>query len=311
MDINHKILKALAGEGTQEEYQQLLDWQKEAKLNIEAMKDYQKIWDDSKDLADYKDFDTTQGWKSVERRIDGGTKWIVWSMAATLLLLLGIAAWTYFGPGVEKTPDHFQTQLEVQNFALQDDSQIWLNQSSSIDIISDFKEIRKVSLNGEAFFDIKRDEERAFIVALGTDRYLEVLGTSFNIINNSVFEIYVKEGLVAVYDGNDKIELRAGDALRDVDGALVKYRLQKNNYLAWIKKEMVFEDEPIKNVLEVIAKTYNKEITVDQAVSGSGCTIRSKYSEESLDNILAELSKILDLKYNVTDDKIHFYYVKC
>jgi len=314
MDINNIILKVLNDEASTEEYEILQSWKKESQDNITIMEENRKIWKETESLGDYKDYDANSAWNRVERKLPHETpnnKWLSYSIAATLIIGLGIALWSFMGNNATAIPTEYITQGQQNDFALQDDSKIWLNQNSSLNVISDFKDQRKVSMTGEAYFDIHRDEARSFIVEFSDDKYLEVLGTEFNIINNDKFEIYVTEGKVAFHDGDKTIQLLAGDALREVDGSIVKYRQLKKNYLAWKNKVLVFEDEPISSVLNTLGRAFNKDVVVDKAIQNSNCKLRNRFEDQSMDVILEELTKIFDLKYKVVDDQLHFYYIKC
>lgn len=309
MDINHKILKMLAGKETQEEFEQLKEWQAEAKGNIEALKEYQDIWEQTEVMENYKDFNKEEGWTEVEKSIQGNTKWLTWSILGVAGFLAALFIYSEYNRN--KIPLEFSAADSINTFALHDDSKVWLNDQSELKVISDFSVERVVSLSGEAYFDIERNEEIPFKVALGNDRYVKVLGTEFNIKNDEIFEIFVTEGKVAVYDGSTRIELIAGDAVREVEDSLVKFRMQNDNYLSWKDKRMVFNDAPITSVLETIATTYDKEIKLSEDVINSDCKLRTKFSGESFDDVLGELERIFDLKYKMVDNKIHFYYVKC
>lgn len=87
-------------------------------------------------------------------------------------------------------------------FKLDDGSTVYLNSNSNISFYRDFdlEEERRVSLNGEAFFEVARDIERPFIVE-NNDNEIKVLGTSFNVNGydtRSKFKLGLATGKVEV-----------------------------------------------------------------------------------------------------------------
>ena len=109
---------------------------------------------------------------------------------------------------------------------LPDGSRVWLNAASSITYPASFTGgERKVSITGEAYFEIAKDEARPFIVQK-KELSIQVLGTHFN-VNTYDDEDAVKttllEGSVKVVNGNNSSVLRPGQqAIIVKDGGEVK-----------------------------------------------------------------------------------------
>jgi len=66
---------------------------------------------------------------------------------------------------------------------LADGTQVWLNAASSINYPTAFAgRERRVEIAGEAYFEIKKNAERPFVVRrAGSDEIIQVLGTRFNV----------------------------------------------------------------------------------------------------------------------------------
>ena len=86
---------------------------------------------------------------------------------------------------------------------LSDSSHVWLNARSRLVYPTAFATVgREVSLNGEAFFDVRHDDHLPFTVHAG-DIDIRVLGTKFNVISDSASH-YFEASLV---DGRLRVEL--------------------------------------------------------------------------------------------------------
>lgn len=146
-------------------------------------------------------------------------KW--WMVAAMFVLLAGAAAVLLQSRGekkettqetapVQKEPlprfATIQTQKkQMLDTVLQDGTRITLNENSSVTIPVVFAaNERMIELAGEAFFEVKHDVARPFIVKAGNDR-IEDLGTRFNVNarNAKAVKVTLVEGLVRV--NNDKL----------------------------------------------------------------------------------------------------------
>ena len=104
-----------------------------------------------------------------------------WVAAAAAILLLATSAFLLprlLGGDGGKT---YIANNGLLDFYLPDSTHVWLNQDSKIAYGDDFNaDERRVSLSGEAYFEVKRDEERPFIIQTGKAE-TRVLGTSFNV----------------------------------------------------------------------------------------------------------------------------------
>ena len=84
---------------------------------------------------------------------------------------------------------------------LPDSSTVWLNANARLVYPRSFEDVnRKVSISGEAFFQVRKDKNHPFIVDIGKLQ-VEVLGTSFNVMTdtyNDEIRISLLEGKVAL-----------------------------------------------------------------------------------------------------------------
>ena len=112
------------------------------------------------------------------------TRWYL--AAASIIVVLGISLFITQG-GYER----IATTENLEVFYLPDSSIIYLNKNSKLKYPKEFGAERIVHLEGEAYFKIKRDTLRPFIIETESTR-TKVLGTSFDL---------------KAYDGNDKVQL--------------------------------------------------------------------------------------------------------
>jgi len=117
-------------------------------------------------------------------------RWRVLISAAAALLLISFAFlfWEIV-PSMQteskyKVVKYTNPTKFVKQLTLSDGTQVALRQGAYIEILSDFNadSLRRVKLSGEAFFEVAKNPEKAFVIVNSGDFDVRVLGTAFNLI---------------------------------------------------------------------------------------------------------------------------------
>lgn len=304
MDIQSVILKILNKSEASAEYEQLKSWKDETASNLELYKEINSIVEGG-DLKDYREFNTQAGYNKLQSKIEkpNPLKSLKFWLALLLLFVIGLGIYLSTAEKPAEIPTAYIASQNTESFTLPDGSTIDLNKNTSVERLSSFENIREVSLKGEAFFSIEKDPERPFRVQLTEGRYIEVLGTSFNVdVQDNNFHVIVESGKVAVHVLDREIILYKGDALELIDGAYSKYDYTDQNILSWKNKSLEFENVSVINVLKDIGKHYELSFDFSPNVKNSECKITSIFETADLDVILQELSKIVSLEYSINND---------
>lgn len=148
------------------------------------------------------------------------------------------------------------------NITLADGSRIWLNSVSELRFPSRFQgNYREVYLNGEAYFEVERDEKHPFRV--NSQRLnVEVLGTSFNMSvyeNDDNIHVTLEKGRVRVCPrGQEKgIVLNPDEQLFVQGERLIHRKVNASIYSAWRKDRFVFENENLDEVMRKLVRWYD------------------------------------------------------
>ncbi len=235
------------------------------------------------------------------------------AVAASLLLpLILIFTLNYqAGLGTQNTNELVELHCPEgtrTKFTLPDGSSGWLAGGSSIAYNMDFNQARHVSVNGEAFFDIKRDPKNEFTVKMD-DITVRVLGTQFNVLNyndDPISEVVVLSGLVQV-SGNEKQfkkELNRNKKLQfqSEKGKITLSEVDANSYTAWKKGRLVFNNENLEEVCRKIERYYNVEVELDSE-GLKNQLFRADIKIGRLDELLKYMSLALPIKYELTNQK--------
>ena len=206
-----------------------------------------------------------------------------------------------------KTPAGMQT-----DFVLPDGSHIWLNSGSVLSYPLPFvQEKREVTLTGEAFFDVTRDNAHPFVVNAGKMN-IEVKGTRFNVLNytdEKITELILESGSVHLiyvdYKGNKvETQIKPGEhaTLDNTRNLLSVNKVDVSKYTAWKEGMLIFRDDQMDEVVRKLNRWFNVEIIL-QSPELKDYVYTATYRDETLPQILELLKISAPVKYLITDRK--------
>ncbi|WP_437917982.1 FecR family protein [Sphingobacterium sp. LRF_L2] len=156
---------------------------------------------------------------------------------------------------------------EVKKVMLPDSSIVWLNAQSTIKYKKDFADGRNVILEGEGYFEVKKDPSSPFKIESG-DIETQVLGTSFNIKafpRERSVDVIVKSGKVKVGKrGEDRVYyLVANDHLSYQTSSQISVeKTAADDAVAWASGRLQFTEKNLKEIAAVLSRWYGKEIII-------------------------------------------------
>lgn len=194
---------------------------------------------------------------------------------------------------------------------LSDGTVVILGQGSTLTISDTFNQgkLREVRLSGKAFFDVKHDAARPFIVHSG-GVITTVLGTSFDILandkSNSV-TINVIRGKVSIESKDKALAVLTPNMQmvydKTLETAVVK-SIDANKELAWNRQEdMSFDDVSLKEAKRLLEERFKVKIVVtDQELLNTKFST-SLGATDHLDSFLKSLCLFINAKYTFKNNK--------
>ena len=158
---------------------------------------------------------------------------------------------------------------------LPDGSHVWLNAASSILFPTQFtgKE-RKVTVSGEAYFEVAKDKAKPFIVMVapaGTDVcQIEVLGTHFNVnaySNEGYANATLLEGKISLTSSEkQRVQLQPGQQAivnKGSDNVAVRNNENAESAIAWVKGVFHFEKADVGSVMRQLSRWYDVDVVYE------------------------------------------------
>ena len=195
---------------------------------------------------------------------------------------------------------------EKKEITLQDGSIVILNRNSSISYPQTFDETRNVKLTGEAYFKVKRNPEKPFIVTMH-DITLKVLGTSFNINSYSTTptKVSVLTGVVALKAHSGQRVVLTKNQQADFKNTVFNVTKEESREkIAWVSNIIILKRSTLAETAKILENWYNVDIVFEDPQLEQ-LRINGKFKEEKLDNILASIAFVKKLKIDyLTKNKI-------
>lgn len=198
---------------------------------------------------------------------------------------------------------------------LPDQTKVFLNAGSRLVYPEKFTgKTREVYLVGEAFFDVKHDQDHPFIVQAG-DLRIKVLGTRFNVSAypvDNVIETVLAEGKVSMEQNDagffDKATELIPSQLASFDRT-TKITSVKNvdtdNYILWTAGIMKFESTDLNRILKRLERFYNVRFQFSDPLLG-GLRISGKLElKEDKEEICQRIAKAASVKIIKKGDDLY------
>jgi transmembrane sensor len=202
------------------------------------------------------------------------------------------------------------TPLE-QEVKLEDGTVVLLKQNSSIVYDKTFNQAkREVYLKGEAFFKVKRNVTKPFVVHTG-DLITEVLGTSFRIKHHekaNTIEVAVTTGKVSVYAEKSNRKSERNGVILTPNQRVVFDVVSKNIVPGIVETpipivlneesppQLIFKETSLEQVLESLSKLYGIEFVIANS-NAKDCRITADLNGLSLFTQLELICKSIDATY--------------
>lgn len=278
---------------------------------------------------DLKKYPVEQAWGKVESRIhnrisSGNTiirKLIsnpMYRFAAAILIaavLLVSGYEVFYNPSATEVMLELTTANKVLNtFTLPDGTLVTLNSDTKVFYPKKFgRKTREISIEGEAFFEVKPNKNKPFIIHAGKAQ-IKVVGTSFSVSaypETKLVEVIVQTGKVQVMNKmaetlqTEELILTPGDkgTLVYESKTLQKTTNQDPNFLAWKTHNLIFKATSLREVIENLEKVYKVNISLADPKLNE-LLLTAQFNNYPLDFIL----KVIETTFKIEAQEIDGQY---
>lgn len=306
-----RVARYVAGECPRDEAIETERWIEADPARREIVAQLRTVWTKA-DVAP-AGWDADQAWQSVEQklehvsRVPSVLRWglRVAAAAAVVLLAIGVGLlYTKFGP--RSKPSLTVSPVALRDYItpagaraelnLSDGTHVMLGVASRLRVPTDYgARDRQVFLEGEAYFEVRHDSSRAFLVHSG-GKVIQDLGTRFGVrayADDRAVQVVVTEGRVTL-QGTTLAQGQLGRAARGGPVA-VKTGVDVDRYLAWTQGRLVFDNTPLRDALPQLDRWYDLDLRLGDSLIAA-LPVTATFKNQPTDEVLDLLAQTLGLR---------------
>jgi len=321
IDMDELLAKYVAKEATTEEMAVVEIWLMKDAANVKHLDHLNIIFNQATSIKNSQQFDTDAAWEKVKSKLgkqetrtiefksqsSNFPSWL--RIAASIVVVLGIGYYLY--QSRLKPADVYAQHATstIVKDTLPDGSTAVLNKKSSLAYeYNRLQKKRKLKLTGEAYFNVKHQETKPFIIET-QEVIIEDIGTTFNVMaypESNTVEVFVESGEVRFYTTNNKgLNLKEGETgiYNKTTKTFARLIETDTNVLAYQNHMFHFNNTDLGTILDEINEVYNAKLVVVKEQL-RGCRITVDFKGESLDSIVEIIAETLNLTVTKLDDQI-------
>ncbi len=316
-----RILSFLQGKATPEEEEELLKWIKSGKKRKKRfLKEQESL---RKKIVQTGNEQTDRQWERLSYRLFKEKNSVppktralhqtrhILSVAAAFVVGIIIPGIIYLSVEKENRTGYKQPVQLISipygaktNFLLPDGSMIWLNSGSKLSFPFRFGKERNVRLEGEAYFDVKKNG-KPFIVSTNYGN-IQVMGTSFDVkaYHDGEFQATLVKGIIRV-DRTDSrpVILHPGEqSYLDAQGQLSFRKVDTLIFTSWKEGKLIFYREPFEKMARRLERWYNIKIEIDDK-NMENLRFTGTIEMETLSELMDLICRTMPVKYTYDRDK--------
>ena len=333
------LSKYLHKEATDNENSIIEKWADQSGQNQKELDELSQMLEQSDHIFHMEHFRPDKAWNEVQRQCGIGVSPEIpdnpkisqfavrfYKYAALIIMILTLGSVGYYTILKNNLSDALtenvsSSDLTTREYLLPDSSFVVLNKNSKLKFPKKFEnDLRRVQITGEAFFNVKHNPEKPFIIQAENAR-IRVLGTSFNVSaypETETVEVIVESGSVQVScekpannNASGKLVLSKGErgSFFKTNNILKKTINRDPNYLSWKTHCLVFSETNLTEVTRQLRKIYNVDIKLNDNEL-KNLMLTAKFDNKPVDFIINVLQITFDLdvtlkngQYNLSKQK--------
>lgn len=320
------LIRFLNKKHTSEDLLLIERWIKEDKAHADWLFEMEQIWS----LKNESRFsETTEIKKEYKRFINSKPEakinnskrkiklsWIGYAAAIIIIAVMGVNLLK-----MQKEAEIIAQSMNVievpkgqrSTLTLTDGTKVWLNAESRLVYPASFTaKNREVTLEGEGFFEVARNEKSPFIVR--TDLIeVAVLGTKFNIeaYPDEIVFVTLTEGKVEVAsnENNERVTLEENDqaSYSRESGLNVKRGISGDLLKSWTSGEFSYIDKTLAYIVNDLQRRFNVKITIlDKELENETFSSRV-YDTSDVEKVLNLLKETRRMDYRKTANQYELF----
>lgn len=321
MEIYTLLSKYLSGEATCQEIAELEEWRTVDEKNEKEFRELSESWKLAHESFSFVVPDKEKVWNRIVTNLNRMqpvrtySRAVIYravSVAATVALLIGLSLPMLFSAQEPGSPVSFKAPVgQKAEVDLPDGTRVFLNSGSVLTYSTDYNRTnRSVTLRGQAFFNVAKDEEHPFDVSVGNVKVV-VHGTSFDVNgyeDTSEIAVTLLTGRVSILSSlSDKVLA----TMKPNQKAIISLSAKDKCTLAdcdaeaesvWRLGKLKINGEGLAEVARKMERWYGVKIALDNVNPDKHYWMTIK--TESLKETLEIINRITPINYSINGEEV-------
>lgn len=304
------LIRYITGDATETEKGEMAQWLDADAANMREFLAFRKLYDITLWQEENKETQLINPSKK-EFKV---RKLVLEALKIAAIFVVALAGTRYLFPSSPlNEPVAMQTIYvpagQRAELTLSDGTKVWLNAKTTFVFPNLFTDnSRKVTLDGEGFFDVKSNKKQPFIVK--TEKYdVKVWGTQFNLMAYSgkpIFETSLLEGAVELLNSgeNKGVLIEPNERIYLKNDRLVRAPIVNYNHFLWKEGLISFDDESFPEMTTKLELYFDLNINLKNSK-----ILKNRYTgkfrtKDGVEHILKVLQLSNQFKFKI-DDKLN------
>lgn len=307
MDINQiksQCFRYFDGKSDYNEEKAIYSFLSEDDHNKTYFREWEEEWYDVKSHS----FRNAQSFENLKKKIKTRrrNRIIMYTSIAAAsvaaLAVIGLSIKGAFFPSSVETITASTKYMERSKVVLPDSSTVWLNSATTLTYDSKYdKKNRNVTLSGEAFFDVRKNDDIPFVVRTGNSS-ITVKGTKFNVTaysNEKETTASLLQGRIDFSNPSISVSLVPDESITYdmTTGNVTKQKTDVSKTVRWLDDKLDYEDITMSRLLLRLTALYGIDIQYIPANSEEKEFSILLNASQSVYDILDAVSCIVPINY--------------
>lgn len=322
--LNEEIkARFLMNECTEEELRIVNAWLAESEDNARRLFELEEIYQLGKLGCTSDEKKVFKAEKRLFRRLEeeGGRQqhrrlnvraWMKVAAVLAIVLLLGGAGYHFFyaGPGAGEPLLAVTTGDEIKEVVLPDGTKVWLNRHTTLRYPEAFGEDkRRVYLEGEGYFEVKRDSDKPFVVQ-SEAMQVRVLGTVFNLKSDEESRSAVAtllKGEIEVKGNHDEgMVVLAPGQRAELNGLSRRLVVKQGDtgFESWHSRQFIFDKADIFTIARTLEHSYGVKVILSPDINIQKTYTGALPRKDSVEEVLNQLGNVIPVNYKIVGNSV-------
>lgn len=310
------------GECTEDELREVNAWLNESSGNARELFKLEEVYHLGKlgcvsdegmiDKAENRLFKRLEQEKIRQHKVQKMNDWMRYAAMFIGIFILGSVSCylLYQAHGTSEALLTVTTQEQIKELKLPDGTRVWLNKNTILKYPREFSAVgRKVYLEGEGYFEVKRNPDKPFVVQ-SKAMQVRVLGTVFNLksdkANMSAVATLLK-GEIEVKGNHDEglIVLSPGQ-MAELNGITRRLIVKQvdTGIENWHDNQFIFDKADIFTIARTLENSYNVRVILAPDIDVQKTYTGALPKKENVEAVLNQLRNSIPVEYKIVGNSV-------